>query len=563
MDRQCQKTKVELRKEEVDKYREKRGTFQRKRLHILQNPEKLAFRGWKDVPEPWTLANCYEYIEWCHIGKVFPEDRHNKHRRFNKANLKYCLNAKFKQRCIEVYQILYNQEFVHRNEASLTICRMVWVELKLGKMVDWRTLKAAPGIHIPIERDIPRGVLKFPGGGLSIRRTQVEKLEDYETSDSDTDSDSDPDSDSDGSQPLKLSNNPAAVASKRLRMKKRGHDDEQLPLLHPPHLNAVPHISGASNTASAINTVGAINTACAINAAGASSSNAAGAGGMLLALALQGARNMAGVDNNPGTSGSAGANQPFLTAYPGNPRDNLRMLEIRANMDAFATPPVPERALCGSNTIALWRRRSKQKDEEIQALILEMDALLKETIDKSVIIADQKAELDRLRSLFNESTTANVAPPQGIPAAQLEDTEMEVDVVALDHVVENATYILVEPVTTPLGRRRANVMPPPLPTQQPLHIEETQDSLLFPLVDEVGQLQASNSELKNRIAALREQYYQWKFAYILTVDKNRQMASEYKKIDNEYLENNSRRDFGLTSWAHTDELFPWTLIKPL
>jgi hypothetical protein len=36
------------------------------------------------------------------------------------------------------------------------------------------------------------------------------------------------------------------------------------------------------------------------------------------------------------------------------------------------------------------------------------------------------------------------------------------------------------------------------------------------------------------------------------------MASEYKKIDNEYLENNSRRDFGLTSWAHTDELFPWT-----
>jgi hypothetical protein len=35
------------------------------------------------------------------------------------------------------------------------------------------------------------------------------------------------------------------------------------------------------------------------------------------------------------------------------------------------------------------------------------------------------------------------------------------------------------------------------------------------------------------------------------------MTSEYKKIDNEYLENNGRRDFGLTSWAHTDELFPW------
>jgi hypothetical protein len=61
-------------------------------------------------------------------------------------------------------------------------------------------------------------------------------------------------------------------------------------------------------------------------------------------------------------------------------------------------------------------------------------------------------------------------------------------VVALDHVIENATYGLVEPVTTPLGCRRANLMPPPLPTQQPLHIEEMQDSLSFPPVDEVGQL---------------------------------------------------------------------------
>jgi hypothetical protein len=187
-----------------------------------------------------------------------------------------------------------------------------------------------------------------------------------------------------------------------------------------------------------------------------------------------------------------------------------------------------------------------------------MDALLKETVDKSVIIADQKAELDRLCSLLNESTTTNVAPPQGVPIAQSEDTKMEVDVVTLDHIVENATYGLVEPVTTPLGHRRANVILTPPPTQQPLHIEETQDSLSFSPVDEVGQLQVSNSELKNRITALGEQYYQWKLACILTVDKNRQMASEYKKIDNEYLENNSRRDFGLTSWAHTDELFPWT-----
>jgi hypothetical protein len=44
-----------------------------------------------------------------------------------------------------------------------------------------------------------------------------------------------------------------------------------------------------------------------------------------------------------------------------------------------------------------------------------------------------------------------------------------------------------------------------------------------------------------------EQYYQWKLGYILSVNKNRQMALEFKKIDNEYLENNAKREFGLTS----------------
>jgi hypothetical protein len=78
---------------------------------------------------------------------------------------------------------------MHRNEASLTICRMVWAELKVGKLVDWTTLKAVPGIHIPTERDIPRGVLKFPGDGLSIKRTVPEKTDPYVSSDSYPDND--------------------------------------------------------------------------------------------------------------------------------------------------------------------------------------------------------------------------------------------------------------------------------------------------------------------------------------------------------------------------------------
>ena len=126
--------------------------------------------------------------------------------------------------------------------------------------------------------------------------------------------------------------------------------------------------------------------------------------------------------------------------YLVNPHDNLRMLEIRTNMDAFATTLVPKRALYSSNTVALWRRRYKQKEDQIHALTLEMDALLKEMVDKSVIIADLKVELKRFRLLFNESTTMNEAPQHVVPAVESEETKMEVDAIALDHIVKNVTY---------------------------------------------------------------------------------------------------------------------------
>ena len=42
----------------------------------------------------------------------------------------------------------------------------------------------------------------------------------------------------------------------------------------------------------------------------------------------------------------------------------------------------------------------------------------------------------------------------------------------------------------------------------------------------------------------------------MSVDRARQMALEYKKIDNEYLVNNAWRNFGLTSSANIDDLFP-------
>ena len=164
------------------------------------------------------------------------------------------------------------------------------------------------------------------------------------------------------------------VASKRLRMKKRGCGDEQLPLLHPPHLHMVPYIPGASSTVGTSIMTSASNIVGVSNTIGTSNSDVAGTSGMLLALALQGTRNITGAristtaDNNPSANRLVGANQPFLIAYPRNPRDNLKMLEIRAYMDAFATPLVLETELYASNTVAMWKRRYKKRSIKFKPL---------------------------------------------------------------------------------------------------------------------------------------------------------------------------------------------------
>ena len=83
-----------------DRTRDRRGKPYRKHLKVLDNPHKLAFKGWTDVPEPWMFEQCKQYIEWCHVGKAFKRDRYLAHRSVNKENLKFCKNPNFLERCI-------------------------------------------------------------------------------------------------------------------------------------------------------------------------------------------------------------------------------------------------------------------------------------------------------------------------------------------------------------------------------------------------------------------------------------------------------------------------------
>jgi hypothetical protein len=151
------------------RHRPKRtGKPGKKRLHILLDSTKKAFDGWEDLPEPWTFETCEEYIEWCHIGKGFPHERYKTQRRADKANLHHCEWPVFKERCIEMCQHIYEKPFLERNECPLSILRMVYAEVVLGKRVDWMTIKIQTNSNMkaPLSPFFGKG-RKFPNGGLT------------------------------------------------------------------------------------------------------------------------------------------------------------------------------------------------------------------------------------------------------------------------------------------------------------------------------------------------------------------------------------------------------------
>jgi len=455
------------RKRLKDLQRKRGGRRQRKRLHVLQNPLKLAFRGWEDVAEPWQLSMCEEFIEWCHIDRHFPLERHHHHRYSDKANLTYCLNGAFIERCIEVYQWLYNTPKVHRNEAPLFMCRMVYAEVILGKAVDWRTIKNAPKLTVPEVQEIPRGK-KFPEGGLGRVQTKFHNVVVVHETD-----ESEYDPDSDGTRGERVPRARVARAARVVQNRVA------------PAEAAVEDIAGASNNAP-------------------------------LATEFHGFANLAAVENMvEGVLVFVGGDQPCETEE--------------------------------------LQRQLAEKDRVIAELQETIRSLRVETTSKDLRISSLRSQLQHQQTVRVVEGNQTAVAPQ----------PMEVDDVELNRVIELETARVLEDISTPAKRRRLPVFLPPMGPQAQPYVDIdgplSQDSLSFGTsanVAEVNALRAANDELRLRISTLSKQYYQWKVATILTVDRGAQMAKEFQKIDNNYIENNTRRDFGLTSWAHSDEMYP-------
>ena len=463
----------EQRKRERDRTRKRGGGTQKKRAHVLMNPEKLAFRGWEEEQEPWSMAAANRHLEWCHINKLFPPERHRVNRYACRANLTFALDREFAERCIQVYQWLYNEKYVKANCAALFICRMVYAEVKLHKVVDWSTTQVKDWT----EADIPQ-YRKYSEGGLgrAIKNqetpTVVRQLE-VPTSASSTDSNSD------------------GCRGPKARRKAR------------------PSAEGSTS-----------------------------------ATRAPVARRRRATAAIP-TMEQANANVPL----PENVESQHIPLEV--DMEHDGDDEAGEEVEVLTNAPVDLGAALAEKDRIIADLENTIRALKVEATASAAVITDLRAKLGEGP---RETPVGMNDPVQHIDP-------MDVDEYLLNNVVNQATAGVLE--GTPQRRHRPTVILPPMgPVARPYIDMDgplSQDSLSFPTNAEnaeVSALKTENDELRLRLAKMSEQYYQWKVACIFSVVQKDQLAMEIQKIGHDYTLHNTRRDFGLTSWAHTDELYP-------
>ena len=237
---------------------------------------------------------------------------------------------------------------------------------------------------------------------------------------------------------------------------------------------------------------------------------------------------------------------------------------------------------CNQYKLNLLQRKVDERDQliiEKDATIVEKDGAINTYLSTIAILIQQLAELHLV--LSTEERNATKSAPHSDAT--------------LDTLVANLADSIVDPAVTPPRPASRQQLTSLLdnPARPSRIIQESQDILSFPSfppglpimevaaltanvqastdIEEMVKLQEDNAKLKQELQTLQSNHnkldeefksltrlhYQLKLACLWIVDRNRQLALEFDRIDQQYKKKNTRRDWGLTSWISPDDMFPW------
>ena len=238
------------------------------------------------------------------------------------------------------------------------------------------------------------------------------------------------------------------------------------------------------------------------------------------------------------------------------------------------------------NELNLLQQKVDEKDQlivEKDAIIAEKDGSINTYHSTIATLTQQLAELRLVSSMEVRNATESTPHSDA----------------ALDILVANLADAIVDPAMTPPRPPSRQRMTSLLdnPGGQSCVVQEFQDSLSFSSlapellvtkvaasttndkafadIEEMVKLQEDNAKLKQELQTLQSNHnklneefkaltglhYQWKLACLWSVDRNRQLALEFERIEEQYMKKNTQCDWRLTSWISLDDMFHGIILR--
>ena len=109
---------------------------------VTDDPDCVAEDGWEEEPDPWTCTTCKKYVKMKHILKMWPsltEDAKGKMGERREGKAEFCNSRHFRLR----YHEITVAAGVRNSRPGIMLysnMAMVWAEIVLHKVIDWRTV---------------------------------------------------------------------------------------------------------------------------------------------------------------------------------------------------------------------------------------------------------------------------------------------------------------------------------------------------------------------------------------------------------------------------------------
>ena len=110
-------------------------------LNIFYNPELLAYPGWEQQPQPWSVAMAMKYVGFPYFDRLWPPTSHEQHCKSRDAKYLHLEDVEVKWRFLTILRAISEQTKWPKGSIPRSIASMMYAEHVLRVNVDWSTFR--------------------------------------------------------------------------------------------------------------------------------------------------------------------------------------------------------------------------------------------------------------------------------------------------------------------------------------------------------------------------------------------------------------------------------------